>query len=222
MIHAALDTSLAAALAVADDDRLLASRALAVRGRASDEELVPWLLDTLAGLGLGLGGIERWTVGTGPGSFSGIRVGVSWVLGVCAGTGAAVRGVPSSLALACEAADVAPGQCVGVLHDARQKQIILSTYRRLATGWQTAGEPAVMLPQALPTEQHALFVTAQDSVASLVGGALGARLRRVPALDARHLVAADWPWPGDHPATLASIEPVYVRPAVFAKPRPVP
>ena len=221
MIHAALDTSLAAAFTVADNDRILASCTLAARGRASDEKLVPWLLDTVTALDLELSDIERWTVGTGPGSFSGIRVGISWVLGVCAGTGATVRGVPSSLALAREATGLRIGDTVAVLHDARRQQVVLSTYQLGEDGLTSATAPAVLNPQELSAESYAALVTAQDEVSDLLGNALGDRLLRLPGVDARHLLRADWPWPADHPAMIASLEPVYVRPAVFVKPKPV-
>ena len=221
MIHAALDTSLAAAFTVADDDRVLANCTLAAHGRASDERLVPWLLDTVSALDLELSSIERWTVGTGPGSFSGIRVGISWVLGVCAGTGATVRGVPSSLALAREATGPCIGDTVAVLHDARRQQVVLSTYQLGENGLAPTGTPAVINPPDLSVDCYAALVTAQDPVSDLLGDALGARLLRVSTVDARHLLRADWPWPPDHPAMIASLEPVYVRPAVFVKPKPV-
>ncbi|MBT7162194.1 MAG: hypothetical protein HN904_05410, partial [Victivallales bacterium] len=73
----------------------------------------------------------------------------------------------------------------------------------------------------LSVDCYAALVTAQDPVSDLLGDALGARLLRVSAVDARHLLRADWPWPPDHPAMIASLEPVYVRPAVFVKPKPV-
>jgi tRNA threonylcarbamoyladenosine biosynthesis protein TsaB len=220
MIHAALDTSLNASFAVVEDDRVIANCTLAARGRASDEQLVPWLLDTLEELGLELANVNRWSVGTGPGSFSGIRVGISWVLGVCAATGAAVRGVPSSLALAA-AANIPEGQRVGVLHDARRDQVILSTYVRTTQGLEPADTPAVTDPKEIVAGKHAAFVTAQEPVVALLGAELGDRLLRVPGIDAQHLLGANLPWPEGHPAMVASLEPVYVRPAVFVKPRPV-
>jgi tRNA threonylcarbamoyl adenosine modification protein YeaZ len=221
MIHAALDTSLAASFAVVDDGKALASRTLDVRGRNSDEQLVPWLLETLAELSLELSDVRRWTVGTGPGSFSGIRVGISWVLGVCAATGAAVRGVPSSLALASTVTELEVGQNVAVLHDARRKQVILSGYQRQEGGLVAVDTPAVLEPTKIALDDYAAFVTAQDVVRDLMGEVLGDRLRTVPAVNAELLLQVPVAWPTEHAAMVASLEPVYVRPAVFVKPRPV-
>lgn len=222
MIHAALDTSLAAAFALAEDGRILANCALAKQGRDSDEFLVPWLMETLQGLGLNLADIRQWSVGTGPGSFSGIRVGISWVLGVCAATGAGVRGVPSSLALA-RAIAIQTGD-VAVLHDARRSQLILSPYRIGPAGPVATAEPCVVTPTDLLAQAagYGAFVTAQGPVAELLAGQLGERLEVRDGIDARELLAvSDIPWPTSPAETTASLEPVYVRPAVFVKPRPV-
>jgi tRNA threonylcarbamoyl adenosine modification protein YeaZ len=221
MIHAALDTSLAAAFAIAEDGRLLVEANLDTRGRDSDRLLVPWLLDTVAGLGLSLADIGEWSAGTGPGSFSGIRAGIAWVLGVRTATGAIVRGVPSSLALA-RAVAAASGERIAVLHDARRGQLILSPYLIGECGPVVAEEARVVSCEELELADYAHFVTAQEAVVELAGGKLGERLRCLPHLEARHLLeASDIPWPGTPAETVASLEPVYVRPAVFVQPRPV-
>ncbi len=221
MIHAALDTSLAAAFAVHDGERLLANLSLASHGRDSDELLVPWLVQAVRDLNLDLATIRQWSVGTGPGSFSGTRVGISWVLGVAAVTGAAVRGVPSSLALA-QAAPARPGDRIAVLHDARRGQLILSPYQLGPAGPTATDAAAVVTVAELLAADFAVAVTAQEPVAALVGDCLGQRLHCVPGIDASLLLATTGiPWPTSRAETIASLEPVYVRPAVFVKPRPV-
>lgn len=222
MIHAALDTSLAAAFAIAEDGRILADTNLETSGRDSDRLLVPWLRDTVAGLGLSLGDIGQWTVGTGPGSFSGIRAGIAWVLGVRAATGAELRGVPSSLALA-RALAADPGARIAVLHDARRSQLILSPCRQEGEFPTVAAEAWVVSPEELNLADYEYFVTAQAAVVELVGERIGERFRFLPAIAARHLLEIPGiPWPASPAETIASVEPVYVRPAVFVKPRPVP
>jgi len=219
MIHAALDTSLAAAFAIAEDGRLLVQANLDTRGRDSDRLLVPWLLDTVAGLGLTLADIGQWSAGTGPGSFSGIRAGIAWVMGVRTATGARVRGVPGSLALARSLA-AGPGERIGVLHDARRGQLILSPYLTGEEGPTNAGEACVVSVDELDPAAFAHFVTAQEAVAELAGGRFGDRLRCLPHLEARHLLEPSGiSWPATPAETVASLEPVYVRPAVFVQPR---
>lgn len=221
MIHAALDTSLAAAFAIHDGERLLVNAALASRGRDSDEQLVPWLMQTIREVGLDLAAIRQWSVGTGPGSFSGTRVGISWVLGVAAVTGAAVRGVPSSLALA-QAVPAQPGDRIAVLHDARRSQLILSPYQLGPNGPVATDNAAVVTVDEFLAADFAVCVTAQEAVVELLADRLGQRLHCVPGIDAGLLIAASGiPWPTSQAETIASLEPVYVRPAVFVKPKPV-
>ncbi len=228
MIHAALDTSLGSALVVADGDHVLCNDHLAGTGRESDRELAPWLKATLDGLHVRLNDVRRWTVGTGPGSFAGLRYGIALVKGFCAVSGAAMRGVPSCLALAHAAlADAEDARCIGVLHDARCGQVILVRFERLADAtMQLLGEAVVLSPEELLAEQHRCdhYVSAQTAAMPALPGVVAARLLSCVGIDARALLNAPegpWPWPQNPQEVMASCEPLYVRPPVFVKPQPV-
>jgi tRNA threonylcarbamoyladenosine biosynthesis protein TsaB len=221
--EAALDTSVGAALAVAVAGRLLRRAWLNVTGRDSDAALVPWLEAELAAAGLRAGDIGRWTVGVGPGSFSGLRVGISLVHGICRGSGAALRGLPSSVALAAQAVpSPGAGADVAVLHDARRGQLILSRFRFAGDRWRAAADPCVVEPDALAAELAADTVLATphaDAVRARLPAALVPRLVPCDRVLAEELLApAGWPWPGDRAEQLASCTPIYVRPAVFVAP----
>ena len=81
MISAALDTSCGAAFAVKCDGRLRVNANLALTGRDSDRELVPWIARCLEAESIEFAAVNRWSVGIGPGSFSGIRAGIALVKG---------------------------------------------------------------------------------------------------------------------------------------------
>ncbi|MFA5204586.1 MAG: tRNA (adenosine(37)-N6)-threonylcarbamoyltransferase complex dimerization subunit type 1 TsaB [Lentisphaeria bacterium] len=228
---AALDSSVGAALAIARGGRVVVRRNLPAAERERDLDLAAWCLDACREAGVPLAAIRCWTVGIGPGSFSGLRAGIAFVQGVTAATGAQVRGVPSSLALACMAAAAgtaaAPGCRVGVLHDARRQQLILSVWELTDAGWREtvpAGvrEPAE-LPAALAGCDRLVTPHAATVAPRLDPSALG-RLLAVADLDAAALLAPPgWPWPAAAPAESAdgpAIEPIYVRPPVFVPPRP--
>ena len=225
MLIAALDTSCGASLALQDDDTLCCQAELPLLGRNSDRQLVPWVLEALAGSGHRPADVRRWTVGTGPGSFSGIRVGVALVKGICAASGAQCRGLPSSLALAAQvAAEVSAGERVGVLHDARRGQIIVSIYTKTSDGLDLLCEPLVSDRERLVVacQECAALVTPQTAAVhqvlvlpDLCERVLGSRP------DARHLLGPyAGPWPECPAAREDSTNPVYVRPAVFVTPRP--
>ncbi|MCF7854431.1 MAG: tRNA (adenosine(37)-N6)-threonylcarbamoyltransferase complex dimerization subunit type 1 TsaB, partial [Candidatus Pacebacteria bacterium] len=146
MISAALDSSFGIALAVAENDRLVVEANRPFQGRRNDENLVPWIREALANAELNLSSIVRWNVGRGPGSFTGIRVGIAFVKGVCMQTGAAYRGVPSSLALACAASnELNVGDHIAVVHDARRGQLIATHYKVCDEGMVDEQTPASVI-----------------------------------------------------------------------------
>lgn len=89
----AIDTSSAACTAALFDGQHLLASATEVIGRGHSERLVPMLAQMLAGRVP-----ETILVGVGPGSFTGIRVGIAAAHGLAIGWGAALSGL-SSLAL---------------------------------------------------------------------------------------------------------------------------
>lgn len=226
MIAAALDTSCGASLALARDERVVFTAALPGRQREADRDLVPWVQAGLAQAGMAVTEIGRWTVGSGPGSFSGIRTGIALVRGVCAVTGAACRGVPSSMALALALAERGGvGERIGVLHDARCGQVILSRYRWaagsvFALGPASAETPADLAGAALLCDSYITVHGAE--VLPLLPEPIRRATRVVNTLEARHLLrASPSEWPSEPAAVEASLDPVYVRPPVFVPPRPV-
>jgi tRNA threonylcarbamoyladenosine biosynthesis protein TsaB len=72
-------------------------------GRRASEALLPAVAALLAGAGLGLSGIDRLGALAGPGSFTGIRVGLATAWGICRATGIGLE-TPSSLEALAETA----------------------------------------------------------------------------------------------------------------------
>lgn len=225
MINAALDTSHGAALAIAADGRVVYSGNLAVRGRDNDLDLIPWVETALAQAGVGPGDIGGWTVGTGPGSFSGVRTGIALVKGLCAVTGAAYRGLPSGVALALGLDLPASIVRLGVLHDGRCGQVILSRFCWVDGRLRPQGEAAAVDPGALAGADLACdrYVTVQaDLVLPMLLPETRERTASMPVIDARHLLdPLGWDWPVSAAAMEASAEPIYVRPPVFVAAKPV-
>lgn len=228
MISAALDTSHGASLALRRDGGATAVHAaLPVRGREADRDLVPWIRASLAGAGLGVADVQRWTVGTGPGSFSGVRTGIAVVKGICAVAGAPYRGLPSSLALALQAVSgmASPG-VIGVLHDGRCRQVIITRFCWTGSVLEVLSPAAAESPAELDGARLACdrYVTAMgDVVLPMLSAGPRARMLCVSTPDAGYLLdVPGWGWPVDAGAMEASTEPVYVRPPVFVAPLPRP
>lgn len=96
----ALDTSLAAcSVAVIHDGRVLARRHEVI-GRGHAERLMPMLSEVLADAGIGTDDVARLAATTGPGTFTGIRVGLAAARGLALAAGRPLIGITTFEALA--------------------------------------------------------------------------------------------------------------------------
>ncbi len=94
------------------------------------------------------GPIRSVLVGIGPGSYTGLRVGLATALGLARGTGARLAAVPSLEAQA--HGDLERGQSAAFLLDARQGELYLARYRREADSVAVLLAPCVTTPSELP------------------------------------------------------------------------
>jgi tRNA threonylcarbamoyladenosine biosynthesis protein TsaB len=98
----AIETSGAAcSVALIDGDDIIAERHEIV-GRGHAERLIPWIASLPGG-----GRADRIIVGCGPGSFTGVRIGVAAARGLGIGWGVPVTGVSSLMLIAAECDDPA-------------------------------------------------------------------------------------------------------------------
>lgn len=105
------------------------------------ELVFPRLGALLARNGIGYADLERIAVTTGPGSFTGLRIGLSAARGLGLALGIPVLGIPSLLAISLSAP---PGRPAAVLLDARRDQ---AYFQRFAGPGQSCGRPR-LLPMA--------------------------------------------------------------------------
>jgi tRNA threonylcarbamoyl adenosine modification protein YeaZ len=223
MIHAALDTSAGFTLAILDDDRLLLKDALRSAGRDSDRMLLPWLMGHLETLNLKPADVRAWSAGIGPGSFAGLRCGIAVIKGIATVTGARLRGVPSSCAIAAAAAASHPeASDIVALHDGRCGQVIAVYMEKDAAGaWHITREPAPVFPEELEISEGRIWATMQPEALPELPEAVAAKLVLPEAMDAAALAnapAEKYPWPVNTADQESSTTPLYVRQAVFVKP----
>jgi tRNA threonylcarbamoyladenosine biosynthesis protein TsaB len=105
-----------------------ASMSLSLRiGYRHAETLVPWIDNLLRQAEVTAGELDLVAVSIGPGSFTGLRIGLSTAKGIAAGSGCAVVGVPTLDAWAWGFRRF-PGVVIPMI-DARRKRIYTSFYR---------------------------------------------------------------------------------------------
>ncbi len=96
---------------------------------AHAEQIVRLIDEAFERTKLGKRDLDRVGVGVGPGSFTGLRVGIALAQGIALGLDAPVVAVPSLQAMSHEAAKAAPGKDLyGALLDARRQEAFFAAY----------------------------------------------------------------------------------------------
>ena len=117
---------------------------------AHAEQLLPLLERALSEAGWGKSSLDRLGVGVGPGSFTGLRVGIALAEGLSVGLDRPLIGVGSLMAMAAGALAERPhGPCCALL-DARREELFAAVY--------LDGARELHAPTALPIEHLADFV----------------------------------------------------------------
>ncbi|WP_338748455.1 tRNA (adenosine(37)-N6)-threonylcarbamoyltransferase complex dimerization subunit type 1 TsaB [Janibacter alittae] len=146
----AMDTATSAiTAAVHDGEQVLAARS-AVDARRHTELLAPLLIEVMATAGTAPDEITHVAVGTGPGPFTGLRVGLVTAQTFAHARDITVHGVCSLDALADAAAAGGHDGDLLVATDARRKEVYWARYRCTAGHAQPLTSPAVDKPADLP------------------------------------------------------------------------
>jgi tRNA threonylcarbamoyladenosine biosynthesis protein TsaB len=130
-------------VAVLRDDALLQ-----VAAHDSMEDYSVWLLPAVAQVlgraGLRMGDVDAYAVACGPGSFTGVRVGLTTVKAWSEVYGKTIATVSRLEALAAEARAETPW--VAAFADARREQVFGAVYRRSGAGLERVSEEMVIPP----------------------------------------------------------------------------
>ena len=171
MIVLGLDTCLnACSVAVLDGETVLA-HASEPMARGHQERLAPMARAVMAEAGIPFSRLQRIGATVGPGSFTGLRVGVAFAKGLGSALGLPAVGVGSLEALAAEANGL-----VAAVIDARRDQLYLQVFD---------DGHAVMAPDVLPigTAAARLAELAMGRTLTLVGSGAPLLVETAPGAD---------------------------------------
>ena len=121
----------AASVALVEDGRLAAQN-FQHAGLTHSRTLLPMLHSLLDGLGVGVADIDKIAVAHGPGSFTGLRIGVATAKGLAFAAEKPLVGVSSLEAMAHQAKHLGPGLITPVM-DARREQVYNALFRTEGT-----------------------------------------------------------------------------------------
>jgi tRNA threonylcarbamoyladenosine biosynthesis protein TsaB len=222
---AALDTSTAlGSVALFEDETLVAEESQRV-SNAHGESLLPMVDRLFARVGWKPKDVARWAVGIGPGSFTGVRIGVGTVKGIALATAAEVVGVTSLDAVAFgieggQGQGQGQGGVASVLF-AMKGEVFVQVKR----GGETLLAPSNIRIEDAPRMLAALgvgeLVLVGDGVALLDASRLPSAWKQVTA------PPHDVPRAGSvgriamkrAPDDVATLVPLYVRPPEITKPK---
>lgn len=217
-----LDTGTASAsVGLVAGGRIVASSSRQVKSHGAD--LPEAVAELLQAANIGLHGLSAIAVGIGPGSFTGLRVGLSYAKGLAAGAGIRIAGISSLDAMALcglGSKPARPGVKICPIIDARKGEVYTSLYEVVTDALEkVTGDLVVPLDEFASrmagevlfvgeskAEDARVFVVRDGGRASVAGAAeLWLRGSFVAALGAARVARDDV----DDAATL---EPLYVRP----------
>jgi tRNA threonylcarbamoyl adenosine modification protein YeaZ len=221
----AIDTSSdTASLALVRDGEILAELSWRC-GQNHTITLLPYLASLLSQNGLELGSVRGIIVARGPGSYNGLRVGISTAKGLALGLGVPMVGISTLAAAAYQHAGT--GLPVCPLFNAGRGEIAAAVYQMKGANWQPIISEHITTVEALCARIDKKTVFCGELSAALydrLKEQLGkkalvvppaARLRRagfLAELGNRRLAAGDL----DSPAALS---PIYLRRPHITKPR---
>jgi len=160
--------------------------------------------------------IGHWTIGSGPGSFTGMRLAAALVCGLSRRNGVKVRCIPTACAIA-DTADIPVGSRVVVLFDGRNHEIIAYELLRTPAGAMPLGMNKVLNAEQAKTyfaerADAALVVQSCDLAAVAPFLPPEAAPITVENFDPAMLIASQV---RDYDGVFSDLE--YIRPAVFPK-----
>jgi tRNA threonylcarbamoyladenosine biosynthesis protein TsaB len=218
MIVLGLDTStMTASVAVTRAGAVLASADVATT--AHSDVLLQTIVATVRAAGLAPTALDAVAVGAGPGSFTGLRIGMATAKGIAFAVGRPLYAISSLAALAFDASVVAPGALITAVLDARRGEVYAGFYRRAGAGVDSVAPERVMAPAELAAAITALR-GATDAI--VVGDAIAIHaLAFDPPIVARPdlrttasgAAVARLASVGEQRDALTDGAPVYIRPA---------
>ncbi len=165
----AIDTSTEmASIALFDRDRGVLAEQSWLSGREQTTQLLPNVQRMMALVNVRVTDLTGVAVATGPGSFSGVRIGISTAKTLAYALAIPVWGVPSLDILSYQQVAVTAAQVCAVLNAGRGR-LAWAIYRTRATKWQRLTPYA----NSSPNELAAAVLQLKSNVATLFCGEIG-------------------------------------------------
>jgi tRNA threonylcarbamoyladenosine biosynthesis protein TsaB len=146
MITLAFDTAMGAGSAIVDQDGATLALRVEANSRALAEQLVPMVEATLDAAGHSYLSVDRIGVTLGPGTFTGMRIGIAAARAMALASDKPLVGVSTLEVIARQAADDYPtAPCITACFDARRGEVYLQSFDQVEGRLLAASDPSVLL-----------------------------------------------------------------------------
>lgn len=185
--------------------------------RSHTQRILPMVDELLRQANLNLREIDYLAFGRGPGSFTGVRVGVGIAQGLALGAELPVVPVSNLLTMAEQAYQQLGATEVVALIDARMNEVYFAQFSRTEQGWQTVVEEQVCPPETAITQiqpRSELWVvgTGWAAYPQFADAALKVTVSEITLPSAEFMLAlAETEIVKGNTQSALSIEPVYLR-----------
>lgn len=225
----ALDTATEACSAALLNQQQIDAR-FEIAPRDHTQRILPLVQELLQAQSLALSALDALAFGRGPGSFTGVRIGIGIAQGLALGANLPMIGVSSLATMAQGAWRLAGATRVLAAIDARMGEVYWAEYQRDEQGeWQGAESEAVLKPEAAQARiaqlsgEWATVGTGWQAYPQLLAGATGAQLLTttvtLPAAEDMLPLALS-AWQRGDSVAVENAEPVYLRNEVAWKKLP--
>ncbi len=224
----ALDTSTEnCSVALLIDDRIYSRSEVAPRDHT--KKILPMVDELLTEAGLKLKDLDALAFGRGPGSFTGVRIGIGIAQGLAFGADLPMIGISTLKAMAQASYRLHGAEKVASAIDARMNEVYWGRFARQPDGqWQDVDSECVIAPQSLIANSHA--DVSSWTTAGTGWAAYQAQLAQLPYTqvagdvefpDAQDIVLlAKLEWEQGHSVAVEESSPVYLRDNVTWKKLP--
>jgi tRNA threonylcarbamoyladenosine biosynthesis protein TsaB len=221
----AVDTALGACSAAVLDDEHVRAHELVVMERGHAEALAPMVQAVMRRANLPFAELDRLAVTTGPGTFTGQRVGLAFMRGLRLALKRPLIGVTTLEAMATAAMDRTQAPLGAALHDAKRGEVYVGLYGRD----ETILQPALLSLESAVAKICSVRANGSHSIA-FAGTAAEAACARYVDTDGRGILASihhpDALWVAQLALQAAETNevppPLYLRPPDARLPVPCP
>jgi tRNA threonylcarbamoyl adenosine modification protein YeaZ len=213
----AIDTSTAlGSIALYDGGELVASEEQSVLN-AHGESLLPMVSALFTRIGWRATDVRRWGVGIGPGSFTGLRIGLGTVKGIVLATGAELVGVTSLDALV-EGVAADEGETVVALLSAMKGELFVQAWNAGIAATEALHMKAGVTAEWLRGLGSRPLVLVGEGALEIERPA-GSRIITTAPHDVPHATTIGRIALVRGPDDVRDLEPLYVRPPEITRPR---